>query len=191
MVRPSIRPMRSILPFRPSSGLAGRLAEQRQGLFRLASLWCHDRTLADDLAQEALAKAFGRAHQLRDPASLRPWLYGILVNCWRDHLRARRPTEDIDAIDPQELVVHDDNPETAASRSELVHEVRAAIARLPQTQREVLALVDLEGCSYAEAAEILDIPMGTVMSRLCRSRAALRELITDARSEAAHLRRVK
>lgn len=182
--------MRSILPLRLGTGVAARLAEQRHSLFRLASLWCHDRALADDLAQEALAKAFGRAHQLRDPEKLRPWLYGILVNCWRDHLRARRPTADIDTIDPQALAAHDDTPEAAASRSELVNEVRAAIARLPQAQREVLALVDLEGCSYAEAAEILDIPMGTVMSRLCRSRAALRVLITDGRSEVARLRRV-
>ena len=50
-------------------------------------MWCHDRALADDLTQEALTKAPLHADQLRDPTRLRPWLYGILVNCWRDHLR--------------------------------------------------------------------------------------------------------
>lgn len=167
-----------------------RLGECRAGLFRLALMWCHDRALADDLTQEALTKALARAHQLRDPDRLRPWLYGILVNCWRDHLRARRPNEDIDSIEEHWLAT-EDHCELAASRSQLATRVRAAVARLPVGQRETLALVDLEECTYAEVAQILAIPIGTVMSRLCRARAALRETLADTQAERPALRSVK
>ncbi|MBA4176560.1 MAG: RNA polymerase subunit sigma-24 [Leptothrix sp. (in: Bacteria)] len=166
------------------AGLAKRLDDSRTALFRLALMWCHDRALADDLTQEALTKALQHADALRDTAKLRPWLFGILVNCWRDHLRARRPTEDIDTIEEHWLAT-EESCEHAAIRAQLAGRVRAAIARLPVAQREVLALVDLEECSYAEAAQILAIPMGTVMSRLCRGRAALRGLLHDTHTGAA------
>ncbi len=182
--------MRSIFELGAQHRLAARLAEQRRSLFRLASMWCHDRSLADDLTQEALTKALARVHQLRDPERLRPWLYGILVNCWRDHLRSRRPAEDIESIDERSLALPDVT-ESSASHAQLVARVRACVARLPTAQCEVLALVDLEGCTYAEVAEILAIPAGTVMSRLCRARAALREMLAEGHSEAAGLRRVK
>lgn len=177
-----------------SSGVRKRIEQSRAGLFRLAWMWCHDRALADDLTQEALIKALARADQLRDPAKLRSWLYGILANCWRDHLRALRPMEDIDAIEEHRLAT-DFTPEHAASQTQLAARVHAAVAQLPLGQREVLALVDLEECTYAEVAQILAIPIGTVMSRLCRARATLREALADTQSDAraVHpaLRRVK
>ena len=177
-------------------GLRHRLVQSRPALFRVAYLWCHDSALADDLTQEALAKALARVGQLRDPARLRSWLYGILVNCWRDHLRARRPTEDIDSIE-EHWLASDRSPEQDASQMQVAARVRAAIEQLPVGQREVLSLVDLEECSYAEVAEILAIPIGTVMSRLCRARAALRRTLAvtlgrvDASAPAPALRRVK
>ena len=179
-------------------GLRRRMVESRTALFRLAYLWCHDRALADDLTQDALAKAVAHAHQLRDPARLRSWLYGILANGWRDHLReqarALRRTEDIDTIE-EHLLATEHTPEQAASQSQIAGRVRAAIERLPVGQREVVSLVDLEECSYAEVAEILAIPIGTVMSRLCRARASLRGTLAGslgaAPTEAPALRRVK
>jgi RNA polymerase sigma-70 factor (ECF subfamily) len=182
--------------FHRHDAFGARLAAHRVGLFRVALMWCHDRALADDLAQETLAKALAAARQLRDPDKLRPWLYGILANCWRDHLRAHRPTEDIDTLDEQWLAA-EGTPEQALGQAQLARRVRAAIARLPTGQREVLALVDLEACSYAQVAEILALPIGTVMSRLCRARAALRQALagTDGERAAHHerpaLRRVK
>lgn len=158
---------------------ARRLEECRPALYRLAYLWCHDRALADDLTQDALAKAIARADQLRDPTRLRAWTYGILANCWRDHLRAQRPSEDIDSIE-EHWLADEATPEHAASRAQLAVRVRAAVARLPVGQRQVVALVDLEGCSYAEVAEALSIPIGTVMSRLCRARASLRDILADS-----------
>lgn len=191
--RPGIRLFRRMTLFSLFARAAGtrrELAQHRAALFRLAVMWCHDRALADDLTQEALTKALLHADQLRDPARLRPWLYGILVNCWRDHLRARRPTEDIDTIEEHWLAT-EDSCEHIASRAQLAGQVRAAIGRLPVGQREVLSLVDLEECTYAEVAQILAIPIGTVMSRLCRARAALREMLAEPLSERPVLRSVK
>lgn len=162
--------------------MSAHLAQSRGGLFRLAYMWCHDRALADDLTQETLIKALRHADQLRDPARLRSWLYGILANCWRDHLRARKPTEDIDTIE-EHLLASAETPEQSASQAQLALRVRAAVGRLPVGQREVLSLVDLEECSYAEVALILDIPIGTVMSRLCRGRAALRDALADTQTD--------
>jgi len=159
---------------RRSRGFQARLEECRTPLFRVAHAWCHDRALADDLAQEALAKALEHADQLRDPERLRSWLFGIMANCWRDHLRASRPTVDIDALD-EECVDADPTPDEAYGRAQVVNLVRTAVARLPLGQRQTLTLVDLEEFTYAEVAAILDIPIGTVMSRLCRARLALRE----------------
>lgn len=181
----------------PIASLFGRHAALRRdlgacrgALFRLAYMWCHDRALADDLTQEALEKAVTKISGLRDPQRLRPWLFGILVNCWRDHLRARRPCEDLDTLE-EHWLASEDSAEDSASRAELAAQVRAAIAMLPLGQREVLSLVDLEECSYAEAAQILSIPVGTVMSRLCRGRAALKELLADTAARREHLRSVK
>ena len=165
-----------------------RIAACRASLFRLALMWCHDRALADDLTQEALTKALAAAGQLRDPARLRPWLFGILANCWRDHLRARRPMDDIETVD-EHWLAGGNSPEQALDQSRLALRVRQAIGRLSVAQREVLALVELESCSYAQVAEILALPIGTVMSRLCRARATLRVQLADDRQ--LPLRRVK
>lgn len=174
---------------RSAVGLRARIEASRASLFRLAYMWCHDRAVADDLTQEALARALERCGQLRDESRLRSWLCSVLANCWRDHLRARRPIDDIDAIDEARLA-GDDTTHQQACASQLAARVRAAIARLPIGQRQVLSLVDLEERSYAEVAEILEIPIGTVMSRLCRGRIALRSALADVHAGAT-LRRVR
>jgi RNA polymerase sigma-70 factor (ECF subfamily) len=160
-------------------GLEDQLEGHRTPLFRVACAWSHDRAMADDLVQETLVKALVHAEQLRDADRLRSWLFGIMANCWRDHLRALRPDTDIDALD-EECFRCDETPEAAYHRGEIVVRVRAAVARLPVGQRQVVTLVDLEEFSYADVAAILDIPIGTVMSRLCRARLALREQLRPA-----------
>ena len=64
-----------------------RLKQQRAKLLRVAYAWCHQHALADDLVQETLARAMEKCGQLRDASQLEPWLFAILTNCWRDHLR--------------------------------------------------------------------------------------------------------
>ena len=154
--------------------------EQNQGrLHRLALSWCHNRALAEDLAQEALSKAIAKASQLRDLESLESWLFGILANCLNDHYRRHKEALDIDEIDEKHLV-SEGTPEDQYQQSEMVVRVRRAIAKLPVGQRQVVTLVDLEELSYTDVAGILEIPVGTVMSRLCRARQALKEILLAA-----------
>lgn len=155
-----------------------RLEESRCRLWRLAQSWCRNRALADDLVQDTLAKALDRHGQLRDPEALHAWLCSILANCWHDQLRGSKETVDIDTVEGHELPAHG-CPEDDCLQNEVVRRVRQAVGQLPTGQREVVTLVDLEEFSYAEVAAILDVPIGTVMSRLSRARASLREALRE------------
>ncbi len=164
----------------------------RAQLYRVAYAWSHNASLADDLVQETLTKAMRKASQLRDPNAGKAWLFSILANCYRDHFRRYRETEDIENV----RLVHETTPELENSRLETVEIVRRNIGRLPDGQRQVITLVDLEEFSYAETANILNIPIGTVMSRLCRARNALRkhllaEFGEHAPAKEPRIRRVK
>lgn len=170
------------------------IQRHRTRLFRLAYAWCGDRDMAEDLVQEALTRALATTSPLKEPRALEGWLMVILNNCWRDCLRRKMAgiLEDIDdwaeRLESEEL-----SPEQNLAGRQTATTVRNAIARLPLGQRQVLTLVDMEDRSYAEVAEILHVPAGTVMSRLARARAALKEMLSDARpaSGPARLRRVK
>jgi len=166
------------IPFVTAARMRTRLDEHRSAMLRVAYSWCHDRALAEDLVQDTLVKALAQTESLRDPSRLKAWLFVILGNCFRDHLRRQRPHDDIDSID-DELVAGGLRPDEAHEQAAIVARVRRAIESLPLGQRQVVTLVDLEGFAYAEVAGILDIPVGTVMSRLSRARAALRVLLLD------------
>ena len=152
------------------------LAEYRENLYRMAYSWSHNPALADDLVQETLAKALKNGAQLRDPKTQKAWLYRILSNCWRDHFRRSRDTVDVDDI----VLMEKDTPDSCHDREQIIHRVRNAIAHLPMGQRQVITLVDLDGCSYIEVAQILDVPIGTVMSRLSRARKALKQRLLES-----------
>ncbi|HQU16018.1 MAG: RNA polymerase subunit sigma-24 [Chromatiales bacterium 21-64-14] len=165
-----------------------QLESSRDRLYRLAYAWSHDPHLSDDLVQETLAKALKNSGQLRDPKAMNTWLFSILANCWRDHFRRSRATVDVDDI----VYFHDVTPEHEHGQHEVVTRVRQAVAELPLAQRQVLTLVDLEGFSYIEVAQILEIPIGTVMSRLSRARRALKQYLLDlAPSETEQAPRAK
>lgn len=173
-----------------------RLEAMRPRLYRLAYAWCHDANLADDLAQETLTKALGRGEPLRESVALEAWLFAILNNCWRDHLRRRKEFLDVEELD-EVVLAHDDSPERLCVRRQATLRVRDAIRALPLAQRQVITLVDIEECSYAQVAQVLDVPVGTVMSRLSRARQAIRKDLSKEymRAEPAEdrpfLRRVK
>src|SRR5512135_2508894 len=165
----------------------------RPVLYRIAFAWCHDAALADDLVQEAISKGWTRRAQLRDEAALKAWMVSIMNHCWLDHLRRRRDFDDVEDWQ-DELEASADTPEMRCDREQVIACVRAAVARLPLGQRQVLTLVDLEEFSYAEVSGILDIPVGTVMSRLSRARASLKTMLDAALQPPAaqpKLRRVK
>jgi len=163
--------------------LRQQIEHWRPALYRVAYSWCHDRALADDLVQDTLVKAMCKRAQLRDSERLKGWLFAILNNRFRDHLRRQRVHDDIDELADQ-MPGTLPGPEDDRATAEVVARVRAAIAALPLGQRQVVTLVDLEELSYAEVAHALEIPIGTVMSRLCRARAALRHALTDDRASA-------
>lgn len=153
--------------------LKQRIAGTRSKLFRMVFAWGHNADLAHDLAQEAMTKALKNLAQLRDPAALESWVFGILANCWRDHFRRQREFVDLE----EATLVEHDTPERLQQRQDVVDMVRDAVEDLADGQRQVLTLVDLEGFSYAEVASILEIPVGTVMSRLSRARSQLAEML--------------
>ncbi len=147
-----------------------KLESSRSRLYRLAYSWCHAPELADDLTQEALSKALRQSNQLRELNAMDSWLFRILSNCWHDYLRSRRDTLQYD----EERHLDHVTPEQLNLRQQDIESVRRAVAALPEGQRQIITLVDIEGCRYAEVAEILELPIGTVMSRLCRARHAVK-----------------
>jgi len=171
-----------------------QLRQIRPRLYRLAYSWSHNAALAEDLVQETLIKALKNAGQLRDPALLNSWLFSILANCLRDHYRQHREMDDIEELEDYRYA-HENTHEHAHSQAQIVAKVRNAVATLPLGQRQVLTLVDLEELTYIEVASILEIPIGTVMSRLCRARQAIKllliELAPQQSAQAAKIRRVK
>jgi RNA polymerase sigma-70 factor (ECF subfamily) len=124
---------------------------------------------ADDLVQIAIERALARSAQLREGAPLSSWMFGILRNAWIDESRGRTRRNRLFA--PEELGEHVADPTGGQQAESLI--VQAAVASLPEEQREVIGLVLVEGLSYREAAEILGVPIGTVTSRLARGREAL------------------
>jgi len=186
--------MKILSLFCRSNDLQDQLDNIRPRLYRVAYSWSHNAALADDLVQETLIKALKNASQLRDPSLLNSWLFSILANCLRDHFRQYKEMDDIEELEDYRYA-HENTPENAHSQSQIVSRVRDAVAKLPLGQRQVLTLVDLEELTYIEVASILGIPIGTVMSRLCRARVAmkilLKELAPQQTAAAGQIRRIK
>lgn len=156
------------------------------GLRRYARAWLRDESLADDLVQDCLERAV-TSWRRRHGDAVRPWLYAILHNLLVDHGRrvARRGTlVPIDAAEGPALSVA---PEQAAA---IEHgDLMRSLDALPPDQRAAILLVSVEDLSYADAAAVLDVPIGTLMSRLSRGRDRLAGLI--GAGERPKLRRVK
>jgi len=143
-------------------------------LRRYARVLTRDREAADDLVQDCLERAWSRFHLWRRRDNLRAWLFTIMHNLHANHVRrakSRPITTSIDLNDASQRLpsirpMQEDGLETRG--------LAAALEQLPDEQREVLVLVALEQFSYEEAARVLGIPIGTVMSRLSRARERLR-----------------
>lgn len=158
------------------------VVNSRGRLYRMAYAWTSNPHLADDLVQQTLLKALSNQKQLRDFAAAEGWLFRILANCLTDYRRAKR-----EFLSGDELEIIDKiTPEHRAGEQQLVTRVRQAVQNLPINHCQVITLVDLEGFSYASVAKILAIPVGTVMSRLCRGRRALRDHLIDIRPREMH-----
>lgn len=141
-------------------------------LRRFALSLCKRGDLADDLVQITAERAF-KSRESYDPATrLDAWLFRILRNAWIDMTRRQKTQgSQIDVVDNPELISIDGRDVVESKIS--LNETEEALTNLPDDQRAVLLLVCVEGLSYAEAADTLDVPKGTIMSRLARGRVAL------------------
>jgi len=129
---------------------------------------------ADDLVQAGCLKAIERWSQYQSGTSLASWLFRILQTTWLDEYRTRQRQQTDSWDEGFDELMGDDGTTLLEARSE-ARAVRRLVAELPEDQRAVLMLVAVEGLSYKEAAEVLELPLGTVMSRLARARARLAE----------------
>jgi len=144
-------------------------------LRRYARALTGDRTVADDLVQDTLERAWGRFHMWRRGSDLRAWLFTIMHNLYVNQRRSRSAERSVE-LKNEELEL----PGRATQEDKLeMRDLEAALRRLPDEQREVVLLVGLEQMSYQEVAKVLGIPLGTVMSRLSRGRERLRAWMSD------------
>jgi RNA polymerase sigma-70 factor (ECF subfamily) len=156
-----------------SSGTFERdLTELLPRLRRFAHALSRNGADADDLTQAALERALRSREQWQPGSRLDSWLYRIMRNLWIDNARARLRKEKSEAPEEEGQTVGDD-PRSAMDAAIDLKRAMAAMERLPDEQREIVALILIEGFGYREVAEMLDLPIGTVSSRLVRGRTTL------------------
>jgi RNA polymerase sigma-70 factor (ECF subfamily) len=147
-------------------------------LYRYARSLCGEPGAAEELLQETFQRALAakRKPVTADADALRPWVFTIMRNSWLNEQRRINRSQEI--VLDEGAMAGVEAPESTLSRKLLVSEVRAAVDSLPVLWREIIVMRDMEELSYAQIAEVLACPVGTVMSRLSRARQALRQLLT-------------
>ena len=167
---PSARFVRDVLP----------LVDQ---LYRAARRYTRSTADAEDLVQETMVKAYAGFHSFRAGTNVRAWLFRIMTNTWITSYRtSQRRVDEVladDVSDVRPNATGSPSAELAVLEAMGEDEVRDALQALPEGQRLVVYYSDVEGFRYKEIAEILDMPLGTVMSRLHRGRKNLRVLLMD------------
>jgi RNA polymerase sigma-70 factor (ECF subfamily) len=160
----------------------------RDRLWAVALRTLGDREEAADAVQDALVSAFRAAHTFRGQSAVTTWLHRITVNACLDRARkmaARRTAPVADEKHFDEILEPHESAAAPAERGELHDELLRALGTLPADQRAALVLVDMQGYPVAEAAQVLDVPAGTVKSRCARGRARLLPLLAHLRADAA------
>jgi len=153
---------------------SGRIQPYLQRLYGYALNLAHDRHLAEDLVQDCALRALSAKNTPVDEPAYRAWLFRILRNLFLDRVRHNNAVV---------LVAEDENiaPSMEYWQGEerfiTVLNVKLEIAKLPRAQREIIALIDFVGLTYAETAAVMDVPIGTIMSRISRARRMLLDAI--------------
>ncbi|MBZ0104792.1 MAG: RNA polymerase sigma factor [Sulfuricella denitrificans] len=163
-----------------------RIEEHIPSLRRYARALLGSRAPADDLVQDTLERAWGRFHLWRSGSDLRAWLFTIMHNLYVNQLRQGNYMPATVPLDEEAWKV---SVRAAQEDGLEMRDLMAALNRLPEEFREVVLLVGLEQLRYEEVAQVLDIPLGTVMSRLARGRERLRALMSATAPPT--LRRIK
>lgn len=156
-----------------SAGLAGHLTR----LWRFGLVLSGNRDTAEDLVQATCVRALERAGQFRPGTKLDRWLYTILNSIWKNEIRSRKVRRGAGFADAEKVLLTDGAAE--AETNILARQVLEEMRLLPEVQRVTIFLVYVEGFTYKEAAEELDVPIGTVMSRLAAGRVKLGQLTQD------------
>jgi RNA polymerase sigma-70 factor (ECF subfamily) len=169
------------------SGVLPRIEDCIPALRRYAWTLMRNRDDADDLVHDCLLRALDKLHTRRGDADIRPWLFTIMHNLFVSQHRRRKARPVAEPLDES----HEASASLRADQEDRLHwrDLLRGLARLPEEQRSVVLLVSVEDLSYAETAEVLGVPIGTVMSRLARGREKLR-IFTDSEARSP-LRRVK
>lgn len=178
-------PARSAIPkqsIRVEAAIASE-ADIRSGLTEhLARLWryglvlSHQRDVADDLVQATCVRALERADQFVAGTRLDRWLFSILHSIWLNEIRARRVRQGQGFVDADETLSFDGARDTETHV--MANQVLKQVNTLPDAQRSAVFLAYVEGLSYREVASVMDVPIGTVMSRLAAARAKLSETVS-------------
>lgn len=155
--------------------LANEIAALLPRMRRFARALTYHREDADDLVQVAMERALGRSGQWEPGTRLDSWLFRIIKNAWIDEVRSRARRSELFA--PEEEGEHVGDEHAAAHQQRLA--LQKAISLLSEEHRLVVGLVLVDGLPYKEAAEVLEIPVGTLTSRLARAREALQQFLAD------------
>ncbi len=157
-------------------------------LYRGALRLTRDAVKAEDLVQDTYVRALRYQHSYQPGTNMKAWLFAIMRNLFWDRFKGGRP-ENISLDGDGEFALYDTlKDDTARPESDVLDKLAAgevvnAVERLPELHREVVLLVDVEGFSYKDAAEVLGVPIGTVMSRLHRARQQLQKSLYDYAQE--------
>lgn len=158
-------------------------------LFRIAITICGDRDLAADLTQEALVRAFKAFDRFDEDRPVLPWLTRIVRNVHLDTFKTGRAKHEVRMNSEREaqpfasVPTATPNPQQLVERREMQRVIAEELEKLDPTHRLVINLCELDGLSYQEAAEAMDVPIGTVRSRLARARDALRQRVMKRLSQ--------
>jgi RNA polymerase sigma-70 factor (ECF subfamily) len=178
------------VPADDQEALAAEALRYLEPLFATALRLTRNRSDAEDLVQDTFVKVLRFSGQFAPGTNLKAWLYTILHNTWRNRRRgAARDTVEIDSQRVEEAAAAGsdagDTPERILLRATLDADLQAALDALPEAFREAVWLRDVEEFSYAEIAEMLGIPIGTVMSRISRGRRLLFEKLSAVPQKSA------
>jgi RNA polymerase sigma-70 factor (ECF subfamily) len=160
------------------------IVSQLDAAYNFARFLSRDADAAQDIVQEAFLRAYRRFDGYQG-GDARAWIFAIVRNCYHDWLlerrrKARHEIGSSDGVDPagqsvDDVASDDDDPETALLRQSDAGMVRAVLGDLPRPLREILVLREIEGLSYRQIADVAELPIGTVMSRLARARTQFQD----------------
>jgi RNA polymerase sigma-70 factor (ECF subfamily) len=175
-------------PSAGDSAVAEDAVQYLDGLYATAMRLTRDPSAADDLVQDTYVKALRFAHRFERGTNLRAWLFTILHNTFRNERRdANRDPVDVDSVTVDlaaDVRPASESPEDLVLRGALGTDLQAALEALPESYRQCVWLRDVEEFTYAEIAGILDVPVGTVMSRISRGRRLLYQHLTKGPGKA-------